>query len=35
MPEADHTFSTAAWRASVENETLQWLARLRPSGGPE
>jgi exosortase A-associated hydrolase 1 len=28
MPDADHTFSSAAWRADVENETLHWLARV-------
>jgi hypothetical protein len=27
LPQADHTFSTAAWRAEVENETLRWLGR--------
>jgi exosortase A-associated hydrolase 1 len=25
IPDADHTFSSAAWRADVENETLHWL----------
>jgi exosortase A-associated hydrolase 1 len=37
LPEADHTFSCAAWRTSVEDETLQWLrrlARLPETGGP-
>ncbi|MDR1662379.1 MAG: hydrolase 1, exosortase A system-associated [Azoarcus sp.] len=34
MPDADHTFSTAAWRAGVEDETLRWLARLRNAGAP-
>jgi exosortase A-associated hydrolase 1 len=33
LADADHTFSTAAWRSGVENETLRWLARLRESGG--
>jgi exosortase A-associated hydrolase 1 len=28
MPDADHTFSNAAWRAGVEDETLYWLARV-------
>ena len=28
LPDADHTFSTAAWRDEVENATLQWLARI-------
>ena len=32
IPDADHTFSTAGWRADVENETLQWLARTRKTG---
>jgi exosortase A-associated hydrolase 1 len=27
IPGADHTFSTAAWRGKVENETLRWLAK--------
>jgi len=25
LPEADHTFSTARWRAVVEDKTLEWL----------
>ncbi|GHU19610.1 hydrolase 1, exosortase A system-associated [Betaproteobacteria bacterium] len=25
IPDADHTFSSVAWRADVENETLRWL----------
>jgi exosortase A-associated hydrolase 1 len=33
LPDADHTFSSAAWRARVEDETLRWLATLRESGG--
>ncbi|GHU29381.1 hydrolase 1, exosortase A system-associated [Betaproteobacteria bacterium] len=28
MPDADHTFSSAAWRAGVEDETLHWLTRV-------
>jgi exosortase A-associated hydrolase 1 len=28
MSDADHTFSSVAWRADVENETLHWLARV-------
>lgn len=28
LPEADHTFSSAPWRAAVEEATLAWLARL-------
>ena len=28
LPQADHTFSSAAWRAMVEEETLAWLKRL-------
>jgi uncharacterized protein len=28
MPEANHTFSSAAWRAAVEARTLQWLGSL-------
>lgn len=28
LPEADHTFSSAALRAAVEDATLAWLARL-------
>jgi len=27
VPEADHTFSAAAWRAKVESITLDWLER--------
>jgi hypothetical protein len=27
VPEADHTFSTAAWRGAVEAHTLDWLQR--------
>jgi exosortase A-associated hydrolase 1 len=27
LPQADHTFSTAAWRQEVEALTLQWLVR--------
>ncbi|MDR0577440.1 MAG: hydrolase 1, exosortase A system-associated [Candidatus Accumulibacter sp.] len=30
---ADHTFSSAAWRAAVENASLRWLDRLRETGG--
>jgi exosortase A-associated hydrolase 1 len=29
LPQADHTFSTAAWRAEVEHATLAWLERVR------
>jgi exosortase A-associated hydrolase 1 len=29
LPEADHTFSSAARRAGVEDETLQWLRGLQ------
>jgi exosortase A-associated hydrolase 1 len=29
LPQADHTFSTAAWRAGVEHATLAWLERIR------
>lgn len=28
LPEADHTFSRAAWRAEVEEATAAWLSRL-------
>lgn len=28
LPEADHTFSTREWRAAVERETIEWLARI-------
>jgi len=28
FPEADHTFSTAAWRTAVEDATIDWLATL-------
>lgn len=28
LPEADHTFSTKAWRAAVERETSDWLGRI-------
>jgi exosortase A-associated hydrolase 1 len=31
LPDADHTFSSAAWRARVEDETLRWLTRLQES----
>jgi hypothetical protein len=37
LPEADHTFSSAARRASVEDETLRWLqglARIPEAGAP-
>ncbi|MDR1708720.1 MAG: hydrolase 1, exosortase A system-associated [Candidatus Accumulibacter sp.] len=29
LPEADHTFSSAAWRSEVEEATLRWLRRDR------
>jgi hypothetical protein len=35
VPGADHTFSTAAWRVEVENETLRWLARVGKAGASE
>ena len=28
LPEANHTFSSAAWRAAVEHRTLSWLLAL-------
>ena len=28
VPEANHTFSTARWRAQVETETIRWIKRL-------
>jgi exosortase A-associated hydrolase 1 len=31
LPEADHTFSSAAWRAGVEDETLRWLQGIASS----
>jgi exosortase A-associated hydrolase 1 len=34
VPEADHTFSSAAWRAVVEDRMLAWIAALdRPDAG--
>lgn len=33
VPDADHTFSSAAWREAVEEQTLRWLARLAPGAG--
>ncbi|MEH3086130.1 MAG: hydrolase 1, exosortase A system-associated [Xylophilus ampelinus] len=32
VPGADHTFSSAAWRAAVEDRTLEWIADLRGDG---
>jgi hypothetical protein len=32
LTDADHTFSTTTWRENVENETLQWLARIQEQG---
>lgn len=29
LPQADHTCSTAAWRAAAEHATLAWLERIR------
>jgi exosortase A-associated hydrolase 1 len=37
LPEADHTFSSAAWRAWLEEETVKWLERAfsgRVPSGP-
>ncbi len=35
LPEADHTFSTAAWRSQVEQITARWLDELgRDAAGP-
>ncbi|UXH80154.1 hydrolase 1, exosortase A system-associated [Roseateles amylovorans] len=34
LPEADHTCSSAAWRAQVEDWTVSWLRALAATGHP-